>query len=590
MEGLRPVLTFRKKILLIVALAVILAFGVSWWLLYGVIRNGVVRQSALELSRQTGILESSLREGGMPRYERDLGRWKGVLRGRFTLVDSRGAVLADTEGDPAFMDNHLSRPEVKDALAHGEGSSLRYSSTTNTYYLYYALRTAVDGNAAVIRSALPLERLTSVFRETRDRFVLYLLIGAVFIVAFGTMLVRLIFRPLDRIVEAAGKISRQEEARFPLMAEPELQRLSSALDGMSARLRGALGELRAEREDLSRIVTALPVGVILLDGDRRIRYVNSAAEDLLSFRHSLSQGVSAERAFSSGDLFSLVDAADAGREECRFLETAGPAKRYLRACSRKTATGVLLVIADLTEEKRLEQSRRDFIADAGHEFQTPLTVIRAAAEYLLDEAVQRENHDSVKYLSTIISQQERMTRLVDDLLLLSRMESEPPLQNAGDADLVPLVMAVAEECRKHPFASGIEIGADVPSSAPAFVRSGDISRALGNLVENALKYVREKFGDREGGRVSLSLGERDGFWSISIRDNGVGVPEGWESAIFDRFRRGDNHRARGEWGKGGYGLGLAIAKRICLAAGGDLFCHPSWDGAHFEMTIPKKKA
>jgi len=580
--------SLKKKILFLVSLVVFAAFGTSWLLLHGVVRNGIIKQGALELSRQTELLSLSLAREGVPGFLRDLERWRGALHGRVTLIDTSGAVLADTERNPSAMDNHLSRPEVQEALSSGEGEAVRYSRTTNTYSLYFARRVPVEGGrAAVIRSSYTLDYLSSLTREIRNRFLLNLLFAVVLVLGFGAWFVRIFFRPLERMVTSAGRIAQGEEARFPLMAEPELQRLSSALDGMSAQLRGALSELRTEREDLSRIVTALPVGVLLIDEERKVRYVNEMASALLSLKTPPEEGTPVERVLPSGDMYAMVLSALQGGEESRVFALPEPGGRYVRITSGKTATGVLLVLSDLTEERRIEQSRREFIADAGHELQTPLTTIRAAAEYLL-ETPEKEEGEEEKYLSTIIAQQERMSRLVDDLLLLSRMESEVPVRDAEDADLTVILGKIADESRAHPFAEFIDIREEFPPEAPVRVRADDISRALLNLSENAVKYVREKFGPNPGGMVSLSIGEKGGSWSVMVCDNGPGIAEDAAPVIFDRFRRGDGHRARGEWGKGGYGLGLAIAKRILVNTGGDLLFHPSENGAVFEALIPKK--
>jgi two-component system phosphate regulon sensor histidine kinase PhoR len=247
-------------------------------------------------------------------------KWEDILRGRITLIGANGVVLADTERSPEAMENHLTRPEVKEALASGEGSALRYSATTNIYYLYFARRVETEGRVAVLRAAYPLEFLSEAFAETRNKFILYLFVAVVLILAFGTWLARLFFRPLDRIVEFAGKIAQGEAVRFPIMAEPELQRLSSALDGMSARLRGAMTELRTEREDLSRIVTALPVGVVLLDEERRVRYLNDVGKRLLCVKEEAPHGVPVERILPSGDMYPLVEAAMNGEEDCLTLD------------------------------------------------------------------------------------------------------------------------------------------------------------------------------------------------------------------------------------------------------------------------------
>ena len=579
-------LPLKRKILIIVSLTVLLAFGVSWYLLYSVVKTAIIRQNTEELSRQTALLSLSLSKGGEEKLKEDFLRWEGILRGRVTLVDSLGSVVADSAKDPALMENHLGRPEVREALEKGEGASIRYSDTTKMHSLYFARRILLDGKPGVLRAAQPLELLSSVYGKTRNRFILNLLGGIILILAFGMWLTRRVFRPLDRIVDSAGKIADGEEIRFPLMAEPELQRLSEALDRMSARLRNALGELRSEREDLSLIVTALPVGVILLDEQRSIRYMNRVAEDLLAIQTAVPQGLPVERILPSGDMYGLIASAGERGGQCDTFDLPGRGGRYLQVCSRKTATGVLLVITDLTESRRIEQSRRDFIADAGHELQTPLTAVRAAAEYLLASDWEEEDRT---LLTTILAQQERMTRLVDDLLYLSRMESEPPWPATEELRLEALLSSVVEENRQHPFAGKICISENYPEEAVVFGPVQELARGLNNIVENSVKYVREKFGNTPGGEIAVTLKRAGDYWSVLVEDNGPGIPEESAAHLFERFRRGDSHRVRGEWGKGGYGLGLAMAKRILLHAGGDIFFHPKEGGALFEVLIPAKR-
>lgn len=577
--------SLKKKILMVVAAVILVAFGVSWALLYSVVRNGVIRQATLELAHRTEYLASSLGRRGLPFFREIMRGWSNIFRGRITLVGSDGAVLWDSESVPQLMDNHLTRPEVQKALQEGEGTALRYSSTTKMYYLYFARRLFLDGAEVVIREAYPMEFLTASSSEMRNRLFLSLFMGVLLIALLGVWLVRLVFRPLDRIVDSADRLASGQEVRFPIMTEPELRRLSDALDRMSVRTHRALSDLELERGDLASIVTTLPAGVLLLDERRRVRYANRAAAELLAAKGPVGQGVPVERVLPSGAMYALVRSAVNGKEASGTFYLPELGNRWLELRTMRTSSGVLLVLSDLTEERRIEQSRRDFIADAGHELQTPLTTIRAAAEYLLE--TMDGDGDEGKYLAVIVNQQERMSRLVDDLLLLSRMESEPVGQEAEETDLSELLAEVVAQNREHPFAEHIEVTEDIVAGAKAMVRREDMSRALGNIVENGVKYVREKFGAEPGGRVFVSLKEQGDFWSIMVRDNGPGIPAETVPALFERFRRGDDHRARGPWGSGGYGLGLAMARRILRHSGGDVTCIPQDEGALFEIHVPK---
>ena len=576
--------TLRKKVILALTLVTALAFAGSIMLFTGVLRRHIIEQNRAELASQTAAIAKVIGDAGLDAFRTDLAKWKAIFRGRITIIDDGGKVILDSDADPATLENHRDRPEVKVALAGGEGTSLRWSGSLNTYMLYAARRAGAGDRTLLVRVALPLDTLRKTLVAIRDRFLVFLLLGAAVIYFVGAWTVRRLFRPLERIVDSADRIADGEDARFPLMSDPDLRRLTGALDAMSEKLRGALDDLRSEREDLSRIVTSLPVGVILLDDAKKVRYINGVAVSLLDIRPSVEPGVPAERILPAADIYTLIEESMGGKDACLELDLPGSRRRFLRICARRTATGTLLVVTDLTEERALEQSRRDFIADAGHELQTPLTAVRAAAEYLLEE----EDGESPrrKCLVTIIEQQERMTKLVDDLLLLSRVEGQPPRDDPEPVDLSGVVSQLVNELHSHPLAGAIRIEADIMSGATVNGRREDLARAAQNVLENAVKYVHERFGAEEGGRVDVSLQPGDGRYFLLVRDNGVGVTEESAERIFERFSRGDSHRARGRWGKGGYGLGLAIAKRIVVGYGGDIRLLRNDDGATFEIELP----
>ena len=577
-------LTLRKKVILALTLVMALAFAGSIMLFTGILRRHIIEQNRAELGSQTAAIAKVIGDAGFDAFRTDLAKWKAIFRGRITIIDDGGKVILDSDANPATLENHRDRPEVKVALAGGEGTSLRWSGSLNTYMLYAARRTDAAGRSLLVRVALPLDTLRKTLVTIRDRFLIFLLLGAVVVYLVGAWTVRRFFRPLERIVDSADRIADGEDARFPLMSDPDLRRLTGALNAMSEKLRGALDDLRSEREDLSRIVTSLPVGVILLDDAKKVRYINGVAVSLLDIRPVVEPGVPAERILPAADIYTLIEESVGGKDACLELDLPGSRRRFLRICARKTATGTLLVLTDLTEERALEQSRRDFIADAGHELQTPLTAVRAATEYLLEE----EDGDSPrrKCLVTIIEQQERMTKLVDDLLLLSRVEGQPPRDDPEPVDLSGVVSLLVNELRAHPLAGALRIEADITPGATVNGRREDLARAAQNVLENAVKYVHERFGSEEGGRIDISLQPGDGRYFLLVRDNGVGITEESAERIFERFSRGDSHRARGRWGKGGYGLGLAIAKRIVAGYGGDIRLLRSDDGATFEIELP----
>jgi two-component system phosphate regulon sensor histidine kinase PhoR len=233
---------------------------------------------------------------------------------------------------------------------------------------------------------------------------------------------------------------------------------------MSEKLRGALDELRSEREDLSRIVTSLPVGVILLDDAKKVRYINGVAVSLLDIRPAVEPGVPAERILPAADIYTLIEESVAGKDACLELDIPGSRRRFLRICARRTATGTLLVLTDLTEERALEQSggtsspTRARTPDAAPQPSGPPPNISSRKR--------TGSRPRRTCLATIIEQQERMTKLVDDLLLLSRVEGQPPRDDPEPVDLSGVVSQLVNELRAHPLAGAIRIEADIIPGRP----------------------------------------------------------------------------------------------------------------------------
>ncbi len=365
-----------------------------------------------------------------------------------------------------------------------------------------------------------------------------------------------------------------------------MQRLASALQDMSQRLDGAISDLRLERGYLKSLLESLPVGVLVVDSNGRVRYANAALSELLRDVPQKMENTPYLSAIKAPELLGLLEKAFRGYPGRETLFVLGKTERFLEAQALPIESGVLVVLNDLTERQRLEDARRAFVADAGHELQTPLTAIRAAAELLMQGDAGASEAAVSDMAGKIVKQQERMTRLVDDMLLLSRLESGVPMEEAEDLDLASMVRSLLENFGTHPLASAMKIEGDLPDNAPFRGRSEELLRAFGNLLDNAVKYTRQRFGDSPGGRVSVSLFDRGDNWEFVFGDNGVGVPVEVREMVFERFQRGERHRSRS--GAGGYGLGLAIVKRIVSSHGGRIQVLESEEGAVFRLVLPKK--
>ncbi len=575
--------TLKTKVMGVFALVTLLAFGASWFMLSGILKKSIIDESRSELTRQVQAIGSYLENNGLDSLVRNVENWREMINGRLSVIDVSGKVIADSDTDISTLDNHGNRPEISYAFSEGFGTSIRYSRSLNADLLYVAKGIKVDSSPFVIRISSPLQTLNRALTQSRKSLFLYLIILIAVIILLEFWVIRHFFHPLENIIDVSCRIADGERGHFPIMKNMELQRLSNSLDLMSSNMQRALEQLRGEREELSRIVTSMPIGVILLDREKRVRYINELAKDFLALRKDVSEGMYVERILPSGQLFNLVEQVK-DSAVVSYLELPERGSLYLRVSAIPTGAGMLLVITDLTEERKLEQARRTFIADASHELQTPLTTVRVTAEYLLDEL--QEHKEASKYLSIIIEQQERMSKLVDDLLLLSRIESQPTGRDWERIDLGQMVTSLVNDICRHPFAQEIEIISDIAEEVYVMGRSTDLVRALSNILDNSIKYVREKFGAIQGGRINIRVYNSGSYWKIRISDNGVGITAESVGKIFERFQRGDSHRARGDWGKGGYGLGLSITKRIIEGHGGEIELLRYENGAEFEISLP----
>jgi two-component system phosphate regulon sensor histidine kinase PhoR len=303
-----------------------------------------------------------------------------------------------------------------------------------------------------------------------------------------------------------------------------------------------------------------------------------------------ASGTPADWELRSPELIRIIKKARSGDVSAdSFIYRQRGAQTFYKARAVPTGTGEMLVVLDdETERKKMETARKTFVADAGHEFQTPLTAISAAAELLADmensAASERE-----PYIKEIMRQRERMTVLVDDLLLLSRLESGTPFSKPEKFNISQMCAVLLSDAQKRPHAENISWSVDLPSEKIIFEgRRKELQRAVSNLLDNAVKYVNKRYKNKKGGVISFSLLEEpsDDVLILRVEDNGVGIPGNKLNRIFGRFERVEEDRAREGKKTGGYGLGLAIAKHAVESHGGRIKAHSSKDSTVFTVTLP----
>ena len=540
------------------------------------LRERLVAGEAAELEHEARLVAVALPS--------DSARWPDAARAlgdqlgrRVTLIDPTGRVRGDTEfGRDALsrLENHAGRPEVRDALS--TGAAQRLSASTNAPQLYVAVRGGPPG-LAVVRVSATLAAIDAhvhaVQRAVAGAGLLAVIAAAV--LAWG--LSRALARPLLELGDAARAIAQGREPSLPDVRMPEIADHATALRGMHDELESRFAELRRRQEETATLVASLSDGLIATDARGDIVTCNPAARRLLRLPAGGSLPPLSEL-FHDKAAREIVGDLMAGRAvEGRELALGGHA---LLVTGRALPDGgTLLVLRDISDLRRLEAVRRDFVANVSHELKTPLTSIVGYAETLA--AADTAGSEAGRFAETILANARRMQRLVDDLLDLSRIES-------GGWHPAPAVVDVAAAARDAftPFAEraaadGVAFEATVPSEAARVVADPEALREiLTNLFDNALRHTSR------GGRLRVSAEAVDGGIAVVVSDTGSGIPSEHLPRIFERFYRVDPGRSRSQ---GGTGLGLAIVKHLVEAHGGRVTAESTLgEGTTIRSTFPHR--
>jgi two-component system phosphate regulon sensor histidine kinase PhoR len=587
--------TLAGKLTALLVLSVALAAILSWILATRGMRTEIDDLITDDLAGDAEAINEVLSGGGWnsedePIPQEDLAHWAELLEARITLIASDGSVLADSSvprSEIGSLDNHGGRPEVKKALSSGRGVDRRYSETTGIPYLYYAaaIQAGAGNDAIVIRCSLPLSRYYDILYKARMNILLAHILSGLIAVTAGIIGVRRVTRPI-RELTAASRAGRDKKTPYPSGGSLEIEELSRAMKESAQAQERMMRELEEDRNRLLTVVQSTPCGLMLVGQDGKINCANEALAPLLRDAPEKLEGADADAALRAPELIGLIAGAKAGEfKETSFKFHYGATERSYHARSLPAGQKeTLLALDDITERRRIEEARKSFVADAGHELRTPLASISVAAE-LLSGMTDSTAKARAPYIEEIMRQRERMTALVDDLLLLSKLESGVPSSAVRDFDLAEMARDGIDEAAKNPKARLISWETDIPETFAYSGRPEELRRSISNLLDNAVKYTHRRYQGEPGGRISVSLRAGEDGVVIEVRDNGVGIPSEDAGRLFGRFERIEKDRAR-EGDTGGYGLGLAIAKTAVESHGGRVTLKNTDGLTEFVITLP----
>lgn len=508
---------------------------------------------------------------------------------RFTIIAADGRVLADSEEDPASMDPHHRRPEVLDALSHGQGTVTRYSQTLGVEMLYLAIPVQASGETlGFVRASMPLTGIEHRQNESRKMILLSATLASILALLIGLFLARRSTAPLHSMTRlaqdmAAGRShGRAAEGRGSI----EMRELTAAFNSMGDQLEERLTDITGERNKLAAILAGINEGLLAVDGDERILMVNGLAAELLRLDAQADRGRPLWECSRVTEACELLTEAIREnrflRREISLVNEAQPRIIELKAsplpCENGQAQGAVLVLNEVTELRQLEAIRRDFIANASHELKTPLTVIRGLAETLHDDP-QMNDEMRQRFMEKLNKQVGRLAELLGDLLSLSRLEDERAHFEMEALDLSAIITECIGDQQASAETKSIELLVQLPETGlPVMGDPSALRQGLGNLLDNALKYTPE------GGKVSLRAEAIDGQALVEIADTGIGIEPEDQARIFERFYRVDKARSRE---LGGTGLGLSIVKHTVLSHGGEISVESEpGRGSRFRLRIP----
>lgn len=565
-------------------LLVVALFATAWgWSLFGPLTSTIVeqQQTTLRAVAQAGALVLDATDADAQDI---VDRLVARTNLRMTIVAADGDVLADSEQDPATMANHSSRPEIAAALRGDIGTDRRTSTTQGTEQIYVAVPASFEGELVALRVSESLERINAIAARSR-RLGLALLAAAVLAAALiVTRLTAIATGPITRLSAAARAMAGGNlDATVP--TEPgDLATLSEALLGLREQMKLRIADLEAEQRSQRAVLDGLGDAVFLLH-DMNVRFANTAASELFRRPADGWRGHAVtELGLPASVSAAIIAGVGAGLEAGSVVCGPDPQGRHLRVSAQPLNPTdefkrTLVVISDVTERVRIEGLRRDFVANASHELKTPTAAIHLLAESAATAASDGDTEQAVAFARQIAAESDRLNRLVNELLDLSRLESAPRPGTMADVRTALANTLLAH--RVQASQKGIELVFDDRAAGiDAYVVADptDLAVAFDNLLDNAIKYT-------EIGTVSVSLRASETEIGVSVHDTGIGIPAEHLPRVFERFYRVDRARSRES---GGTGLGLALVRHVAERAQGRVEVESETGaGSTFTLTLPR---
>jgi len=519
-------------------------------------------------------------------YDQFVSKIKDTVDVRVTLIDMNGIVLADTEELPENMDNHLHREEVKNAIRMEKtATSVRYSNTLNTEYMYAATPVNRGEDTYILRISKPIEVLQGMSSKIEASVLTATLFGFVLAMTMAIFLTNRFTKPIYELTDAAEEIAKGKYGKKIYSNDrDQIGDLTRSFNQMSYNLGVKVNEITQRNVELEAILNSMINGIIAIDADRNILMINPISYEILN----LPEGYIAEnepiyKVIRNEEIIELVEESiKSGKsqiEELSYVHLDKMLRIYVNPIltNSKEIIGSIVVIQDITVIRKLEQMRSDFVSNVSHELKTPLTSIKGFVDTLKNGAI-NDPETAIRFLDIIDMESERLYRLINDILILSEIER---MDEEIDQDLVvmnEIIDEVIDMLSLKASEKGLDLIKEMDNLLAINGNRDRIKQLIINLVDNGIKYTEKGF-------VKILLSEENNYVKIQVIDTGIGIPDSHLERLFERFYRVDKGRSRNQ---GGTGLGLSIVKHIALLYKGKIDVHSKiGKGTEFDIYFPK---
>lgn len=580
----------RKKLLLTYILLTLVLLGLTSSAIYHKAQEVYVTSQTKQLFANGKLLEDILSELPLDESVKIVYDYDQALDVRISLISAEtedyGKVLVDTQYNEDVMGNHRYREEVQKALDGETASSIRHSNTLDVDYLYAAMPAEIAGQKVVLRVAEPMEEVKLLNSQMLRVGLLSLLGVALAAIALYGWLLKRLTRPLDDLKEGVTTIAEGSyQVSLPLYRDEEFAQLAQSFNTMVQTQREYIEGLHIKNAELQAIFDSVGAGLVFLNDDQEIKLHNKLFAAILQLPGEVYVGKKYFEVLHKTELLEQLEAGlldqqygtqeivlQNGDDEVLCKATTAPVEEAASGC----CTGLLLVLEDITQLKKLENMRREFVANVSHELKTPLTSIRGFIDTLKDGALE-DPAVARRFLGIIDEEAGRLYRMIEQLLYLSRIENALPVKQQAKIELSVLAEELNTRFKKTLAQKGLTLDIQINAGGPYSGDRDTLQQVLTNLLDNAVKYSAS-------GTITLSIAEQNGQLVCSVADQGIGIAPEDQTRIFERFYRAEKSRSQKS---GGTGLGLAIVKHLLENAGGTISVQSELGlGSTFTITLP----